>query len=182
MKALVVEPSKVYRQMYQAMLETHQIEVIFTSTGSEALQQLEKNRFDIIYAALHLNDMKGTAFCEAFHERFEQYQTPIIMVTSDNDPAITAEALASGATEIFHKNNFADISNYLATFVDRVAQQNKLCGNILYMEDSAAIAQHMIYTLEEMGFTISHHTTAEEGLSALAEGRFDLVLTYWKEK
>ena len=177
MKALVLEPSKVYQQMYQAMLQIHKFDVIFSASGQDALSQLEKNRFDIIYVALHLSDMKGTEFCKEFRKRFGQQQTPIIMVTSDNDPAVTADALSSGATEIFHKNDFTDISDYLTAFVERVAQQNKLCGNILYLEDSASIAQHMIYTLEEMGFTVRHSTTAEEGLEALTEGCFDLVLT-----
>ncbi len=177
MKALVLEPSKVYQQMYLAMLQTHQFEVIFSKTSEDAFLKLEKKRFDIIYVALHLDDVKGTEFCQQFRERFGDHQTPIVMVTSENDPTITTDALTSGATEVFHKNDFSDISHYLAAFVDHITQQRKLCGNILYLEDSMAIAQHMIYTLEELGFTITHFTTAEEGLTAFIDGHFDLVLT-----
>lgn len=177
MKALVIEPSKVYQQMYQSMLDSHDIEVVFSPDGSKALSEIESIRFDIVYVTMHLADMEGTEFCKEFRGRSGQQQTPLIMVTSDNDASVTADALSSGATEIFHKNNFSDIDEYLSTLVNRISQENELQGNVLYLEDSIAIAQPMIYTLEELGLTVTHHTTAEEGLNAVHKQHFDLILT-----
>lgn len=82
-KILVVEDDKKTCVAIQSLLKKQDIEITFSETGQEALQQIKANRFDCIILDLSLPDMTGFQWLEAAenHANKEQ-QAPVIIYTA----------------------------------------------------------------------------------------------------
>jgi len=86
------------------------------------------------------------------------------------------EAFSAGVTEIFAKHELDKITSYAAQFF-RKKSNKAMSGNILYIEDNAAIANPTATILRESGYTVDHFVNGEEGIEAFRKNSYDLVLT-----
>ncbi len=176
MKALVVEPSRVYSKMLAALFSAHPFETVFFSTGEKGLEQLAHDTFDLACISLHLDDMSGIDFCKALRLKIGN-TLPIIMSTSNEEPGIVEQSMLAGVTEIFRKSDLEGIGNYLSTFVEQVESDQKLRGHVLYVEDGLAVAELTKYQLTLMGLSVDHVVSGEEALIKFKENDYDLIMT-----
>ena len=176
MKGLVVDPSRTYQKLLVAAIESGGIEATSVSTGSEALNLLRQQRFDIVCVAMHLPDMDGPMFSSHLRANTSTRQLPLIMITSNEDKETLDNAIALGVTEVFAKDELNKITSYAAQF-SMSRGNNAISGRILYIEDSPSIASVTSNLLEKNGFTVDHFVTGEKGMDAFQQNTYDLVLT-----
>lgn len=177
MHALIIEPTKLYQEIYAKLLVEQGMDVEVTSSASKAINELTQVKFDIICMSMQLPDIDGPALCSQIRTLPENKNTPLIVFTADNEKSIFEKALIAGATEVYHKNEIANFSVYL----DYIASQSELgqqdIGRILYIEDSLAVAQKTTAVLEQAGHSVTHYTNAEQAFEDYLENEYDLVLT-----
>ena len=103
-QALIVDDSKVMREMVIACLRAHE-GLVFThaSSGLEALEKLSLQAFDIVVLDLNMPDIGGYEVIEFIRGQDKLISLPILVVTTRGDDSSRARALAAGATRFMTK-------------------------------------------------------------------------------
>lgn len=173
MKALIVEPSKMIRNVFVSLFAKNNIQSIAVETGGEALAQLEAESVDFLCFSMQLRDMTGLDFFSQAKARGLIGKHPSVMLTTAQE-SVTNQALALGVTECFSKNESASFGDY----VSRWAASNTvlLNGQVLLVEDSASQAAYMEKLMDAQGLKTTRVASGEECLQRLGEAHFDIIL------
>src|SRR5262245_48921657 len=83
-----------------AAVKTVRCRLTLAATLAEARRLLERERFDLVIADLHLPDSPGPATVEAL---VRNCLSPVIALTGDEDPALRERAMAGGAYDFLLK-------------------------------------------------------------------------------
>ncbi len=79
------------------MLSNAGFSVVLASDGLEGLEQLTRLRPDVIITDVNMPRLDGLGFIERARENLAR-STPILVLTTESDPAQKARARAAGAT------------------------------------------------------------------------------------
>jgi two-component system, cell cycle response regulator len=180
---MIVDRSEVARSIIAHILqkEMHHAYIVTCGSAEEALEYLNREKFDLITTALILPGLDGLDLCHQVRKSVKQHQTPVIVVSSDADRRLLREGFSAGVTDYFNKS-----LGYkkLVEFIKDVSQRHSgLVGKILYVEDSLTTAEQTQKLMQNHGLQITHVTTAEEALALLkASNRgngndYDVVFT-----
>jgi two-component system chemotaxis response regulator CheY len=103
LKVLLVDDSAVMRKMITRTLRQAGIdlgEVLEASNGVEALEVLTGHVVDLILCDWNMPEMDGLTFLK---EARKQYQTPVVMLTTESSQEKISEAMAAGANAYISK-------------------------------------------------------------------------------
>jgi len=109
MKILIVDDHPLFRAGFHAVLEQSTLEagVLSVSSVPEALQALQKDTdIGLVLLDIHLKGDDGFAALKVIGERFPT--TACIMISGDEQQAIAARAVQSGASGFIPKSFTAD--------------------------------------------------------------------------
>lgn len=176
MKALVIEPSKLYQEILTHTLNGLDSEVVCTGRADEAKHIMASQAFDCLIVSMLLGDIAGPIFCAQVRSERRYSQLPIFMLTASQDKSALEDAMKSGITEIFHKDDLSIFRNYLCTFEERIDGKG-VSGIVLYVEDCPVMAKITKHILEPMGLTLHHFINAEDAIESLSSQAYDLILT-----
>jgi len=107
MRVLVCEDDVVVAKVIQVALEHEKVEGVYVKDGDRALDLLRKNTFDLIITDIHMPYYKGDDVLRLVREE-QRKDTPIIMISSDNEEEVISLALRSGVNEFISKPLDAD--------------------------------------------------------------------------
>jgi diguanylate cyclase (GGDEF)-like protein len=179
-RIMIVDRSEVARSIIAHILQKEMQHAYILTCGSaeEALDYLNREKFDLITTALLLPGLDGLDLCHQIRKSPKQHLTPVIIVSSDADRRLLREGFSAGVTDYFNKS-----LGYkkLVEFIKDVSQRHAgLVGKVLYVEDSESTAEQTKRLMLNHGLQISHTTTGEEALAMLKNtpgGReaFDVV-------
>lgn len=97
-RVLVVDDSGVMRRIIRNILASLGIaDVVEAENGKRALEQMERQAFDLVMTDWNMPVMTGLEFVRAVRRESRWNLLPIIMVTSEGSFAAIAEAEAAGA-------------------------------------------------------------------------------------
>lgn len=96
--ALIVDDSVAMRQMVTFSLERSGFEVVQAGNGADGLRCLETKKVDLIVTDLNMPVMNGIEFIRRLRGRSGSKYTPVLMLTTESDPAKKQEGRAAGAT------------------------------------------------------------------------------------
>ena len=101
---LIVDNNKesaeeIYTLLKKSDLDIH---IFFTSTLQDTLNYLETSDVDLILLNLELSDNIGI---ESFIKIYNEFDVPIVVMTSDEKEDLGSAALRLGAQDYFIKNN-----------------------------------------------------------------------------
>ena len=100
-KILIAEDEDITRKHLIYALKKEGYEVVGTSNGREALEQLEKEYFDILITDVKMPEMSGLELLEKTRERYQNIEVLIITGFGSIDAAV--EAMKKGAYEYITK-------------------------------------------------------------------------------
>ncbi len=175
MEGLIVEPSRTYQKLLSSAIASGGLGTQQVSTGTEALKLLKQQSFDLIFIAMHLQDMDAPKFSSQLRADVRTKQIPLVMVTSNEDKNLLDEAVSAGITEIFAKHELNKITSFTAQF-SKKKNNFKYSGKILYIEENSVTTATTINILQEAGYTVDHYASGEEGIIAFQLNNYDLVL------
>lgn len=106
MRVLLVEDESAEARLVQLVLsepEGERCELEQVRTLQEAVTCLANGRFDVVLLDLTLPDSHGVSSVEKL--RRASPSTPIVVLTGNEDPALSETAIALGARGFYHKSD-----------------------------------------------------------------------------
>ena len=98
MKILTVDDSRTMRDMLRMALVKAGFNVVEAVDGEHGLEVLNANGADVIITDINMPKMDGFGFIEAVREDAAYRATPILVLTTESDPAKKDRARRAGAT------------------------------------------------------------------------------------
>jgi putative nucleotidyltransferase with HDIG domain len=100
-RILVVDDEAHVRSMIGATLERHGYDVQLAGSGSEAVDSLAQNAFDLVLTDIVMQDKSGIALLERIHT--EQPHLPVVMVSAIHDISVAIDSMRRGAYDYLLK-------------------------------------------------------------------------------
>ena len=102
-KVLVLDDTKIDRDLFKLMLEKKGYSVETASNGQEALTMFEKQEFDLVLCDYLMPVMDGHDFLLKIREKTAFNDLIVIMMTSDETQETKVKLLKAGANDFIHK-------------------------------------------------------------------------------
>ena len=100
---LVVDDDVEMALIMKDALERHQFKVILAHDGLQAVERSKQNNIDLILLDVRMPFFSGFWFCDAFKQREETRDIPIIMISGIMDEENSQKARDLGATACLQK-------------------------------------------------------------------------------
>ncbi len=100
---LLVDDSKVTRELIKVYLIVRDVRVVDARDGQEALEVARRERPDLVLCDLRMPRLDGPGLCRAMAEDAGLRQVPVIILTSNRDEASRRSCLLAGAREVLLK-------------------------------------------------------------------------------
>uniref|UniRef100_UPI0025C19B0C response regulator n=1 Tax=Limnobacter sp. UBA1615 TaxID=1946757 RepID=UPI0025C19B0C len=102
-RILVVDDSVVERNLFVHMVAKWGYPVEFAASGQEAIELVERHRFQLVLADWQMPGMQGTELCVALRQLDLGQYTYIILMSAQNDEEFLIKALDAGADDVLTK-------------------------------------------------------------------------------
>ena len=183
MKGLIIENSRVYRQLLDGLLSHQGFENDVCDSVEQARDFVDSTDYDIICVNNHLRDGSGLEFVQFCNKNEKLENTPIILLTSESDTDV--DQLSIRVDEVVHKSGTRQIADQITHFVDRRFDPVFSEGKILFVEDGKTVALVISAHLKNKGYKVVHFTSAEDAWNEFKSESsygsnpeaYDLILT-----
>lgn len=101
--ALLVDDSKSARLVLSRLLEKNNLRVDLVESAEEALSYLKENKPDVIFMDHMMPGMDGLEAAKLINTNPDTHNIPVVMCTSKEGEAFTADAKAHGAVDVICK-------------------------------------------------------------------------------
>lgn len=174
MKTLIVDRVKAVQQLLASSLEGVDIELVFASTGQEAMEILKKTDINCICMAMYLDDIDGIQLCQKIRKISQYKYIPIVLLTTESDQSLVKKATLAGITDIFLKSKVHELIN----FIDRFTQINKpIMAKVLYIEDQKSQRELVTQIFREKQLEVDAFDNAKDAWNAFLSNHYHLVVT-----
>jgi two-component system chemotaxis response regulator CheY len=120
---LAVDDSNSIRQMLQFALKSRGYGVIPAGDGVEALEALERGRFDLMVLDINMPRLDGLSLLKVLRERPEWQALPVLVLTTEGQDEDRDRALALGATDYMRKPfRPTELLDRVASMLDKATQ------------------------------------------------------------
>ncbi len=105
---LVIEDSPTQGMYLQTFLQQHGFQALCAWNGKVGMSMAHQLRPGLIVLDMQMPDMSGLEVCRRLKQATDTAEIPIIIFTSNQDPDIITQSLASGAADYIPKDVFAN--------------------------------------------------------------------------
>lgn len=175
LKALVIEDSKIYQQLMQAVFTDLGVSARFEETGEACLEAMEQDEYQLLCLDLHLPGIDGLEVCRRLREKEEYQYLPIVLFTEEENDELLQKSFDVGMTDVLRKSSFEELHASIGQFIEGMGK--KLSGRVLYIEDSKTTAQLTLHMLDSMGLESDHFVSADEAFEAFGQNDYDIIIT-----
>lgn len=100
---LIVDDSKLNREVMKMALRDHDVEIDEAEDGDEALDILKKNSYDLLIVDMRMPNMDGITLVKKIRNELDDHKTPVIGITGDDNNQVKDDFLAAGGSELLVK-------------------------------------------------------------------------------
>lgn len=100
---LIADSDEYHRNDLQLALESEGLRVVFADDGKSALESFIELHPDAVLVDAELAGLDGYHLCEEIRDEEANRETPIFIITSDDEPQAVQRAYDAGATDILNK-------------------------------------------------------------------------------
>src|ERR1700678_588068 len=183
---VVVEDSETQAFRLRILLEEQGWEVSIAGAAEAALAALGDPLPDLILCDYNLPGMRGDEFCRRIRTNLNTRGIPILMITSSAPDTVEIQSLKSGADGYVSKSESIEILIVRIRALLRKAPAQGAALNshdsafgaarLLAIDDSSTYRALLDAELRSQGYEVETASSGEEGLSRLANEKFDCVL------
>ena len=168
---LILEDSKSINKILTERFTSLKYNCFNAFTISQANQILDEERIDYIMLDLNLPDGNGSQIIE----RFEDSNTKIFLLTSEDDKSFIEESYKKGIIDFIHKDKdfFHKIENITITIEQ--LEKNRL-KTILIVDDSKIIQLQLKDILSNRHYKIELASDTNEAKNIIQEKEINLIL------
>ena len=98
-RILAVDDNATIRRALALRLGARGYEIITAAHGAEALEQINREPFDLVLLDLEMPGVHGHEVLRAIRLRFDQPELPVIVLSATSDPAVIQQTLTLGAND-----------------------------------------------------------------------------------
>jgi len=102
-KVLVVDDSLTVRKVVERALEARSIQVVSAATGSEALEQIEREAPDLVICDVIMPDKDGYEICEYVKSHPDLAKTPVLLISGIVNGAVLERAAKVQSDDVMRK-------------------------------------------------------------------------------
>ena len=129
MNIMIVDDEKIVRESLFHWFAKLGHQVAKASSGFEALEQLAKNPFDVLFVDIRMPEMNGLELLEKV--KTEYPESVVIIITAYGSIESAVKAMQLGASDYLLKPFKPD---YLSLVMEKVAQQVRLSAECFYLK------------------------------------------------
>lgn len=144
-KILLVDDDKINGKFLQNRLIKRNIKCDYVESGKECLDLLAKEEYNLILLDIMMPDISGTEVLSQLREKFNNFELPVIMVTSKDETKDIVLALQAGANDYLTKPVNIDIA------VARIQTQTQIQELI-----KVSLESKQIQTINTLVTTLNH--------------------------
>jgi len=131
---LVVDDSYSTREIERSILELENYSVVTAEDGIDGLEKLRDHHFHMIVTDINMPRMDGLTFVENLRKDDRYRKTPVIVVSSVEDPAVKTDFFAKGADAFIVKSDF-DRGNLIMEVRNRIGLSGEKRGGKQVVHD-----------------------------------------------
>ncbi len=184
-RILIVEDSATQAMLLSFTLEEQGWGAVCASTAEAAMEELNRQAFDLIVCDYHLPGIQGDVFCRQIRMSINLRGIPILMLTIDGTAAAEQRGLDSGADDYISKSEDKDI---LLLRIRALLKKSRgrpalsdtssdfRSGRLLAIDDSPTYLEFLRLSLESEGYAVETASSGKDGLAKIAGKEYDCVL------
>ena len=100
---LLVDDSRVSREVVKVFLIGRDFHIIEASDGRKALSMMHEQHPDLVIADMEMPEMNGAELCEAIHADPRLRKTPVLVLSGTATPEQKHRCRVAGALEVLAK-------------------------------------------------------------------------------
>lgn len=127
MKALVVEPSKMYQSLFNEFLNGFSISHEMVTAAKEALAELAKEPVDVVIIAMNLADSIATELASQIKSQSEHADTTIIVMTGEQQVEKLQQMKTAEVDHICQRHQLFDLADQ-AAYQAKAQGGNRVCS------------------------------------------------------
>lgn len=102
-RILLVDNNAAILQWFMPLLEDARYNISFASDARDALEQLQKHKYDLVIADVMLPDVSGCELTRLIRQRFVLSELPVLLLVGRNRPEDLAACFLAGANDVVAK-------------------------------------------------------------------------------
>ena len=174
MNILLVDNTPLYRDILQQALGCYRgINLVFAASRDAALAQTAALDFQFYILSWQLQDGSGIELARQLRDSGRAPVEPIVLLTASPSAELAQQAMLSGVTELFRKQDVDELITFMRHFLE--VHQPMHC-RVLYVEDARDQREYLDGQLREWGMTVDAYASADEAWLAFQQNDYDLVL------
>ncbi len=171
---LLIDNTPLYRDIVQQALGRYRGIKLFFAPSVEAAQALMATQdFQFYILAWQLPDGSGIDLARQMRESGQAPVEPIVLLTASPSAELAQEAMRSGVTELFRKQDVDELITFMRHFI---AVHQPMHCRVLYVEDARDQREYLDTQLRQWGMTVDAYSSADEAWLAFQQNDYDLVL------
>ena len=188
-RVLVVDDSYLVRMMVVDALRDNKFEVDAASCGSECLEKIARNEYDLAVVDYQMPDMSGLEVLKEINNR--KLELPVIMLTGEGSEEIAVQAMKLGAMDYATKDigyiqilpDIVRDNLYIYTTMAKLAGREKekkeivkVKERILIVDDSLTARESLKCLLISEEYEVDTASCGSECLEKIAHSKYDLAV------
>lgn len=166
-RILVVDDEPGMRITLEGIIEDEGYDVAGVENGYEALAEVQKKSYDLIFMDIKMPGMNGV---ETYREiKKASPRSVVVMMTGFSVEELVKEALQEGAYGVIYK------PYSMEQIIDIMQTVLKSTG-VLVVDDMAAHRETLCAILEDTGYKVTEAHDGEQAISLIQEKHHDIVL------
>jgi len=174
LRVLVVDPSRHLRNLITTEVTQQGYIADCCDSNAQALAAISTTQYGLITTARHLTDGDYQDLVRSIRQHPGYQFTPILLITSSDQQILFSEALANGVTDIYCKQQPAELFAGLRRSLYHC--DLRCSGRALVLEDTQATAMVLKAMLNSYGMRVDCYESFDAAAAALEETRYDLAM------
>ena len=175
MNILLVDNTPLYRDILQQSFgRCRGVQLLLVPTLAEATAAANTQSFDFFILAWQLADGGGVDLARSLRESGRAPVAPIVLLTASPTAELAQQAMLSGVTELFRKQDVEELISFMRHFLEA---NQPLLSRVLYVEDARGQRELLASQLRDWGMTVDAFPSADEAWEAFLRNDYDLVLS-----
>ncbi|HKI52321.1 MAG TPA: response regulator [Geothermobacteraceae bacterium] len=133
---LIVDDWQLFQEMIEDIFRREQVTILKAKSGPDALEVIRKERPDLVFMDLFMTGGNGDDACREIKSDPDLQATPIIMVTSSDNPDDAARCRQTGCDALirkpFTREELRDVSRKFIEFPEWSGKRARITTRVRY--------------------------------------------------